>query len=573
MSLAGQWELTPEDAAKEWPKVVFPLSLMLRGSETLQITYVASPGFEQVSFLQRDMGTRKMLRTDVQRGKLNFTKKKLLSMVISSDRQFTEFFILHLGPQGGQRLYERFTMSENKMEMTLYITIEIPATSEEGAQNWTFTKSFRRCTRLEERQGEFKPIFPMNIINCMSSRHDSCIECIQACGVVIADTLEITLNKSAGQLLEGTGTITHGFENGVDKEGGLATFFVIKVSRNSKTWKVYRRYREFNALKHFVALHIKDSKALPPFPPKTNGKVSGKGLIKRSAALNAYIGALVSTGALMVPNLIDALLSFLEVPHHLLSGTQQVSATGTAYEDRGPSSFLTSDALTMRQDPSAPISGLDRFSYATADTDLNSSYLTGGTDQGVGRNGGGSIRSSLMSSGGSRFPVRTAWDERSQMSETTRDWHSVVSEVSAPDTGKLGVGSQAGRQRLLEGVVVIKHGRQGSPKSRLLRLDVRMDRLYWLDVANINKSVNDVSKSVNLKEVLKLQPGVKYVRGVSGGKECVSNGSPTLTKACSLDDLKKCLTLVLAHRTFDIQCITQEDYNDIYSALLSLTDF
>merc|ERR1711991_670160 len=126
---------------------------------------------------------------------------------------------------------------------------------------------------------------------------------------------------------------------------------------------------------------------------------------------------------------------------------------------------------------------------------------------------------------------------------------------------------------LLEGIVVIKHGRKGAPKTRLIRIDSTMDRLYWLDVASAGTASNDHSRSIALNEVVNIRPGVKYIRNMKGGKECVPNFSKILNNTLSIEELKRCLSVELPHRYLEIQCVTNDDYNHLYSALLSLTNW
>jgi hypothetical protein len=152
------------------------------------------------------------------------------------------------------------------------------------------------------------------------------------------------------------------------------------------------------------------------------------------------------------------------------------------------------------------------------------------------------------------------------------DWHSVVSEVSTPDVHKVFPSDgRSGRSRLLAGMAVLKHGRSGGTQSRVLKIDSNGDRLYWLDVKKSSAAL-DAKKSVLLKDVLKVQPGVKYVRGPHGSKQCIPSCTAILSRNCNLDQLKRCISLVLPERTFDIQCINDSDFVDLHAALLNLTN-
>ena len=163
------------------------------------------------------------------------------------------------------------------------------------------------------------------------------------------------------------------------------------------------------------------------------------------------------------------------------------------------------------------------------------------------------------------------------------DWHTVISEVSAPTyVGKLQSQQQrhpqlpklSPMQRLVSGMIVIKHGRQGRPKSRILRVDQAGRQLSWMDERSMDKKTSILAaKSIQLCDVVKVQTGVKYVRSALG-KQCTENATPTLARNVSkLEDLKLCISLVLATRTLDIQCISEEDYQDLYTAFLGLVEY
>lgn len=82
-------------------------------------------------------------------------------------------------------------------------------------------------------------------------------------------------------------------------------------------WKVWRRYREFDALRLFVETELEGNdealSLLPPFPRKTVIKVRGKGLDQRREALQAYVQSIIDQSCFQDMNIVDALCSFLEV--------------------------------------------------------------------------------------------------------------------------------------------------------------------------------------------------------------------------------------------------------------------
>ena len=406
----------------------------------------------------------------------------------------------------------------------------------------------------------FKLVFPREIVDETSCRPDAAVTCLKSCNVLITDTIDLAAGKS-NELIDGSGTITHRYEG--SKADEAATLFIVKIISHSKTWKVYRRFREFNAIKTVFNLHTEEFRDAPKFPSKTIGKVTGKNLIKRKFALNTYINHFVKSGGYGIPNLVDILFAFLEIPVNLSSKAHPESFIDgdSCNYDLSSSEVLGSCSVDddtrghscrrVRNDERHEmVSGIDSNSMKGKNFNVGHSYAQSSVIQGL-------------------ESRKQNWEERS---ETTKDWHSVVSEVSTPDSLG-GISISSSQRRLSEGIVVIKHGRKGTPKTRLIRVDSNMDRLYWLDVASAGTAANDLSRSVALNEVVNIRSGVKYIRNMKGGKECVPNFTKLLNNTLSIEELKTCLSIELPHRFLEIQCITRDDYSHLHSALLSLTNW
>ena len=67
-----------------------------------------------------------------------------------------------------------------------------------------------------------------------------------------------------------------------------------------------------------------------------------------------------------------------------------------------------------------------------------------------------------------------------------------------------------------------------------------------MDVKNIAKPI-DESKSIKFADVLMIQPAVKFVRAPSG-KGIVPNTTATLSRNCTLEQLKISFSLILPMR-------------------------
>ena len=563
MSLAGFWQLAPVDSSLQWPVVDFPASLRIGGSDTLEITYTVSSGLEEIAFYQQTSRSSKKKRdvTYVQRGKLNYQKKGTVSCVISSDRHFTELCILHMGPRESQRVKERYKISSNSLELVLDIVLENPESKMEKASVQSFTKRFVRTNGFDDggtNRFIYEPVFPREIFGDISNRKDDAVNCLKSCSILIADTVDLAAGRP-NELIDGSGTITYRYEGFVADEA--ATLFIVRVVYDSKMWNVYRRYREFNAIQSLFKLYAEIFRDPPKFPSKSIGRVTGKNLIKRKFALNTYINHFVQHGGYGVPNLVDTLFAFLEIPVHVSSD----SLSSTSNHSGRTESFIIGEAL-KNNDCGVNCMGKNRCKG------LRNNEIYSIKVPSIESNPSKTILSNLRHSYARSSTIFSAevtkknWEE---ISETTKDWHSVMSEVSAPDY-EIDISASSGRRRLLEGIVVIKHGRKGAPKTRLIKLDYAMDRLYWLDVADAGGEVHDPSKSIALNEVVNIRLGVKYIRNEDGSKECVPNLNKVLNNKLTVDELKLCLSIQVLHRCLDIQCVTNEDHSNLHSGLLSL---
>lgn len=526
MSLLGSWLLADSEHI-QWPLVAFPLSLICRTGDTFDIDCTISSTLEEISISLLKNGGHDF-KTYIQRGKLNFQKKQV-SVITSSDRQFREFSVLHIGPTANSRLTEKFKLLSNNMEFLVEINLEIPQSQNEISQNLTFFKRFKRNTTDKIAFTEnFAPIFQNYILGTITSAHASSIEYLKTCYVTITDTIDSVFSEISH--LEGKNATTHRFD-GITKPDEMVTVFIIKLTYNKQQWNVIRRYREFYALKIQVELHKSENIDLPRFPSKSFMRVTGNSLIKRKFGLNRYVDALVRYVECLSPNIIDLLLAFLEIPQQFMLASQ-------CPIENTMSNLSIHAACNERR-----TAGIEEFEVRSPSS-LNSHFPhSSPTPVNDNRN-----RWNQLNSSSSLFD---------NISDSKDDWRTVESVIDDQQQDSL--------LRLLSGIVVIKHGRIGAPKKRLIRIDNSHEYLYWMDLKYISKP-NDQSKRICFKEVEKIQPGV-----LGRHKECKINGTVNLKRNCGLEELKLSLSLILPTRTLDLQCINDDDYNDIFNAFLFLT--
>lgn len=150
------------------------------------------------------------------------------------------------------------------------------------------------------------------------------------------------------------------------------------------------------------------------------------------------------------------------------------------------------------------------------------------------------------------------------------------------------------------GLIIIKHGRNGKPKSRRLQCDHAVTRLYCrsdhaykdvmindiiavrrgTDVDPTSSSVgpnfaDDTNASSTVKNLAR-ENAIPFIP--SNGKKAVLDqgpvlfGSANLRRHCDPKDMPLCLCLVTQERTFDIQFMNKKVFDEFYQHILVLTE-
>jgi hypothetical protein len=125
---------------------------------------------------------------------------------------------------------------------------------------------------------------------------------------------------------------------------------------------------------------------------------------------------------------------------------------------------------------------------------------------------------------------------------------------------------------LKDGMIVVKHGRQSQPKRRMIRVDPNVTRLFWCKPPTSGKlpptGAKSVYKSLALSEICEVRKGTDD--DLTPNVKTKLRGTATLRRTCRPSDFNKCISIYLPTRTFDIQCLSEQDFTRLYDVLLRL---
>lgn len=387
-----------------------------------------------------------------------------------------------------------------------------------------------------------------------------------------------------------------------------------------------RRYNEFDALRHFLLTQNPHNTEFQ----QANGRFPGKALVFRKSVLDARLRGLdeflnfyLTNARYCRQNALDAICAFLQIPEHShvktrgsapsssptrLSPVVSPPASASASSE---ASALSAANLRGSKNPATENSTSSTSKSTPAGPALPASSVGTKVDKATPAN------VSPVSSASTNREVR---DER-VMPKTSQqtvvkpvvmspvDTHSThvnESAIGKPvpqstsveskfDNDDDGNGSLTPAQRRLldvlgEGMQVIKHGRQGAPKQRLLRCNRQATELFiqaddhrktlkLVDVESIRlgteidpvtspdaiRSMNETSSDAGKRPSVMRRASMS-LRGLNDST--VYYGTPTLRRTCKFDDMRFCVSLIMPDRTFDIQCKTMEDLETLHRVLL-----
>lgn len=402
-------------------------------------------------------------------------------------------------------------------------------------------------------------------------------------------------------------------------------FIVTQVSVDGSSWYVVRRYNEFDALRHFLLTQNPHNTEFQ----QANGRFPGKALVFRKSVLDARLRGLdeflsfyLTNARYCRQNALDAICAFLQIPEH-----SYVKARGSV-PSSPPSRIVpvTSQpaAVTASSETSTLVTGAVKGSKApateTSTSSASKAAVTGSASPAISVGIKAENSAAANASQVTTTAHREAPDEKAKqkpvvgkpvVSSPVDTPSTHVNEVATGAAGKTVSQSSAivdskfdhddsdgsltpAQRRLLsvlgEGMHVIKHGRQGAPKQRLLRCNRQATELFiqaddhrktlkLTDVESIRlgteidpvtspdaiRSMNETSSDAGKRPSVMRRASMS-LRGLNDST--IYYGTPTLRRTCKFDDMRFCVSLIMPDRTFDIQCKTMEDLETLHRVLL-----
>lgn len=640
-SLLGKWKLI-RDGSDFLPGLDnlsdLPLVTKLLGNNDIEFFKIEKRMYidvEEVLFTYTSKSSS--ISRSYQLGTINFEHVHggdvILASVQNCVDSFNELIISRLGPKTGQNSREHYQLDPAKDVVKLNIDI----TTSEG----TVIKLIKFLTRFDNSTSEnirfslaqrtngwrLHDYWPSTVIsniavkivkavkirslNTATGENTHVLEEIWNCGEAVTEEIEWN-------------TISRCF-SGKSHENDEFVEFVIKVQLDGLTWLVARRYNEFDALRHFLMTQNPHNTEFQ----HANGRFPGKALVFRKSVLDVRLRGLedflcfyLANARYCRQNALDALCFFLQVPEHSFFKSKGAVQTNS----RGISTILPSQTGSTPSTPTAmsvaaKTSDVQQFgkltaanleagkTFASSPTVENKAILVPSTSKNEAIMATTSIdvkstSSSTINPPKSGFveapPKKIPHVTESVPSQTVAPSSSSPNAVSSQslrfndDQDGSDDGLLPAQRKLLQvlgdGMHVIKHGRQGAPKQRLLRCNRSATELFiqaddhrktlkLADVESIRlgteidpitspealRSVNnDTSSDAGKKSNVMRRASLSF-RGI--GDSTVYYGTATLRRTCKIDDLKLCLSLIMPDRTFDIQCKTIQDLEMLYHVL------
>ena len=304
-----------------------PISAKIRGShksERFIITQRAAGLIEEVQFMLRGQYVKGYTSNSYQLGKLNYEKKNICAIVTCTDKEFRELKIQRMGPAKGQRSLERYTLDSNEREIKVEIDIDAP-----GSGRVKMVKYLVRSA--DSTDVKVPPLIKFRTTNATNNWQNEASHNTEVMGetsVDIQGSVVRCINRSNGvsvNIEDDSQTTspatkapeTRRYYDGKMLQDEKVTYFVVRVMLGGTCWDIVRRYKEFDALRHFVETQVGSSLRFEQFPGKTIFKSKGKSFENRKFCLTKYLESILRSECSQVPNIRDSLCSFLEIPEHL----------------------------------------------------------------------------------------------------------------------------------------------------------------------------------------------------------------------------------------------------------------
>jgi hypothetical protein len=564
-----------------------------------------------------------------QLGTINFEYVHANDVILASVQNcvdsFSELIISRLGPKTGQNSREHYQLDMAKDIVKLTVDI----TTSEG----TVIRMIKFLSRFDNsatdnihfdlaprtngwRQHEYWPstVVSGTEIRLVKAVKIKSLNSVTGENTHVIDELWDSEDGSDEQVE--WHTIARCF-SGKSQENDEFVEFIIKVSFEGLTWFVARRYNEFDALRHFLITQNPHNSEFQ----QVHSRFPGKALVFRKSVLDArlrgleeFLGFYLTSARYCRQNALDALCFFLQIPENTYSrakGSVQTNSRGIstilpsqASSASSPLALATlssvshSDVMPSEKEMRNTVPFVEKLPTISPSSKPDTAPATKKTI---------SVSSEVHASPAtSQTSVKQNSDSVGATKPAAAIASSVAqthSSVSAPFTthtaGVMGDNQDmndtlsAAQRNLLEvlgeGMHIIKHGRQGAPKQRLLRCNRQATELFiqaddhrkTLKLSEVEtirlgtevdpitspealKSVNDASSDVGKRPKVIRRASLSF-RGINDST--VYYGTAILRRTCKSDDMKLCLSLIMPERTFDIQCKSLEDLETLHNVL------
>ena len=561
--LAGTWILRNQGSdhlpgLEEFDDIPFPALLSPDVDGYLNISQKQySKDVEEVAFSCKGI-TGGILSRVFQVGKLNYEKTAarytVLAVVAKVNSEFHECTILRYGPGSGQKSEETYHLDDNGEEIRVSIKFVLPDGSKINMVKY-----------LQRLGNAPLPIRFKNSIRSYGwAKHDYHSRiAVSYLAVKVLDAYVTHTAKDSDDVIN-TDEIdvsrkfyTRRYGDHISNGEEITVYEILVQNKSaSSAWLVQHRYREYLALKQFVDQDVEGGIgtnspfSLPVFPGKVIGALSDSQAAMRQDGLESYLSALIMAVAdgYGSHSVVSVLAAFLELPENMI-GIMQANATSTTVTSMQQGTTNEVNTIPIILSP-APIREV--------------------TPQ---------VVSDLTSSSNSNRANTSNASNRPGVNKKLSVWMSKVDTTNnAYNQQQFALDTLY--KYLYNGVAIIKHGRYGKPKHRILKCDPDVTYLYWIkQKATDNK--HDNSKDIYFNQVLDVRKGTDPDRNdskkviifiVSILIRCyifiAQIGTSILRRTCKAQELPLCCSLVSGHRTLDIQFQSQSDFNAVFPYLV-----
>jgi len=349
MDLCGTWQFRKEgsdnyDGLSEIPGIPALALFSHSKGEFVEISSSMDSLEEVCLKITSDHAPSMNVTRHLQLGKLSYhtfegMSAPTVACIVHCGDMMDEFSFLWLGPGQNQRVLAHLRLDQTGQGFRVDISIDMPGTVSniKLVKYFTYVSSHSRSVRGARASKLLLAKYSRNWLKTNSEPSE-----LAQTKVDLMGTVDVRLDATGKQFMDSAAAAERGVLilqplrriHDDYKEGDVATYFILKVTYGDYEWKVLHRFREFESVYNFVVGQIGNEvrRQLPPMPPKTLFKMSGDALMERGKVLLSIVRCVINERAFGVPNVSDAMYSFLEIPEHNTSEFLSPTAAAYAYE-------------------------------------------------------------------------------------------------------------------------------------------------------------------------------------------------------------------------------------------------